>query len=343
MPSRRAVLCSCGLLAAGALAGCVDVSDLSRGPPAYSRWVYDPTDRFDAERVGYAMLDVEEYAAARDRLPESVTGLFDRFDRQVASVELGDVSRLTAVGFGSVEAGRAGLTLVAEGSFDPAALREEYRMPRDDEWTALGDRVGHDCWGYEAAFLADLQSYRGPEQSANPSLTVGVGLSTESVVVGAALGTDLRGTEPMDAALAASADPAHRYVVTDRPARDVTDTLEDEPFAVGVSEAVVRSLAAEVPDDQRLLREVLEGLRAIGLGTRAGDDLRTTLALVYDARELASLETVRTVVDEVADGDDVGDDGANVTVGLAQGGRVVVVRTDIGPAELVAGLEGVEL
>jgi len=121
------------------------------------------------------------------------------------------------------------------------------------------------------------------------------------------------------------------------------DTLEDEPFVVGVSEAVVEAVAAEVPADQPLLRDVLDGLRAIGLGTHAGDEPSTTLALVYDAGEFASLETVRTVVDEVADGEDVGDDGAQAEVGLAQGGRVVVVTAAVGPAALLAGVEGLEL
>ena len=343
MPSRRSVLGVCGLLAGTALAGCTDLSDVTRGPPAYSDWVYDAPARFGAERMGYATLDVERFAAARESLPDSVTGWLDRFDRQVGSVELGDLTRLTAVGFGSLDDGRAGLTLAAEGSFDPAALRGEYRMGRDDEWTNLDPRAGHDCWSYEASFLADLGDYRAPGQSTAPSVTAGVALSETSVVVGAALGTDLRGTDPMYAALDASEDPAERYVVTDRTARDVTDTLEQEPFVVGVSETVVEALAAGVPADQPLLREVLDGLRAIGLGTHAGQEPATTLALVYDAGEFASLETVRTVVEEVADGQDAGDDGARVNVGLAQGGRVVVVTAAVGPAELLAGLEGVEL
>ena len=343
MPSRRSVLGACGLLVGSGLAGCADLSDLSRGPPAYSRWVYDPTERFGADRVGYASLDVERFSATRDSLPDSVTGLLDRFDRQVGSVELGDLTRLTAVGFGSLEAGRAGLTLVAEGSFDPAALREEFRMRRDDEWSHLDARAGHDRWSYEAAFLADLEEYRGPAQSTAPAVTAGVALAEESVVVGVALDTGLRGVDPMDAALDAATDRGARYVATDRPARDVTDTLEDDPFVVGVSEPVVEALATEVPPDQPLLREVLEGLRAVGLGPDAGEEPSTTLALVYDAGEFASLDTVRTVVDEVVDGDDAGDDGARVAVGLAQGGRVVVVTAAVGPAELLAGLDGVEL
>jgi hypothetical protein len=343
VPSRRSVLGCCGLLGTATLAGCADLSDVTRGPPPYSRWVYDPTERFGAERVGYASLDVERFAAARDGLPESVTGLLDRFDRQVGSVDLGDLTRLTAVGFGSLEAGRAGLTLVAEGSFDPGALREEYRMRRDDEWTRLDPRGDHDCWAYEAPFLASLPEYRGPDQERAPSVTAGVALAEESVVVGATLATDLRGRAAMYAALDAAADPAARYVTVDRPARDVSDTLEDEPFVLGVNEAVVEALAAEVPADQPLLREVLDGLRAIGLGTRAGEEPSTTLALVYDPGEFASLDTVRTVVEEVADGDDVGDDGARVSVGLAQGGRVVVVSAAIGPSDLLAGLDGVDL
>lgn len=337
------VLGSCGLLAAGALSGCVDVADLSRGPPAYSRWVFDPTERFGAQRVGYGTLDIERFTAARASLPESVTGLLDRLDRQVASVEVRDLRRLTGVGFGSLADGRAGLSLVAEGTFDPAALREEYQMGRDDEWTSLGTHAGHDCWSYEASFLSDLREYRGSDQDRAPSATAGVALSEGSVVVGVALDTDLRGTDPMFASLAAASDPGARYVTTDRPARDVTDTLERQPFVVGVSDAVVDALATEVPPDQSLLRDVLEGLRSIGLATRAGEAPATTLALAYDAGEFASLDTVRSLVEEVADGDDAGDDGRRVRVGLAQGGRVVVVTADIGPGELLAGLDGVDL
>lgn len=159
VPSRRSLLGACGLLGASVLAGCADLADLSdytRGPPPFTEWLYDPTARFDAEHVGYATLDGDRLRATEGTVPPTVTELLARAERQFASVDQSDLSRLTAVGFGSIEAGRAGGTFVAEGSFDPDALRSDYRMRRDEEWTDLGDRAGFERWAYEAPFLASL-------------------------------------------------------------------------------------------------------------------------------------------------------------------------------------------
>jgi len=170
-------------------------------------------------------------------------------------------------------------------------------------------------------------------------VTVGVALSPSALVVGVTFASDLRGHEPMDAALAAHESAETRYAERARPANDVTDALESHLFVLGVSTAVVAALRREVSPDQQLPWQVLAGVRSIGHGTGAGEAASTTLVLAYDAGEYASPETVRSFAEKMDDGDDVGDDDTQVRVSLARAGRVVLVETDVAPSELVVGLD----
>lgn len=322
MPSRRAFLAGAATAGVAATAGCLDaVEGLvgGGGRPAYAGWLHDPSAVLSTERYAFATLDVAALRDARESLPESADDALGRADRLSESVGLADVDRLTALGYGDPEAGSAGLTLAADGSFDTAAVRAEIGVDDSRLVTDEGSRDGVQLYAYEPSLFAALRELQGPEQETPPNLTFGLGATDASLVVGAVLSPEVRGLAAVRAAVDSDAEAAEG-VATEQYVRDLLAVAGDRDLVLGLSRATVADLAARVDDEGT--RSLLADADGLGFGYALSDET-LRVALAADPTELADPDRVRRILDDTTDeaGDD---DGPSVErVGVARGGRVV--------------------
>lgn len=321
MPSRRRFLTSVAAAGVVAAAGCLDaVEGLvgAGGPPTYAGWLYDPAAVLPVERYAVATLDVAALRARRDDLPEPAQDSLGRGDRLTESVALDDLDRLTALGCGVPDAGTAGLTLVADGRFDTAAIRDEIGVDDSRLVTDEGAQQGLQLYAYEPSVFADLRRFQGPEQASPPDLTFGLGISETTLVGGIVLSPDTRGLAAVRAAADAHAG-ATDGVVADRYVRDLLVVVADHELGVALSRATVTDLATRVDDEQT--RSLLSDAQGLGFGyALTGETLR--MALAAAPADLADPDRVRSILEDLTD--DADDDGPTVErVGVARGGRVV--------------------
>lgn len=337
MPSRRDVLASVAVGGVATTAGCLDaVEGLvgDDGPAAYVDWLHDPTAVLPVERYAVATLDVAAVRDARERLPESVHDALGRADRLSESVGLADVDRLTAIGYGDPHAGRAGLTLAAEGAFDADAVRREIGVDDSSLVTDEGTREEFQLYAYEPSLFAGLREFQGATQPSPPDLTFGLGVREESLVVGAVLSPEVRGLAAVRAAVDSHAGSAEG-VGTERYVRDLLAVVGERELAVGLSRATVADLATRVDGEET--RSLLADSDGLGIGY-ALDEETLRVALAADAADLAAPDRVRSVVEDATE--DTGDEGPSVEqVGVARGGRVVYADLAV-PLETVVDAAG---
>lgn len=337
MPSRRTFLS--GVAAAGltATAGCLDaVEGLvgDDGVPAYADWLHDPDAVVATDRHAFATLDVAAVRAARGRLPDPAADALGRADRLSESVGLADVDRLTALGYGDPDAGSAGLTLAADGTFDTGAIRREIGVDDSHLVTDEGTHEGFQVYAYEPSLFADLRRFQGSEQSSPPDLTFGLGTTQTSVVVGAVLSPEVRGLAAVHAAVDSHVDERSGVVAT-QSVRDLLVVGGDRDLAVGLSRGAVADLAARVDDEAT--RSLLADADGLGFGY-ALDEETLRVAIAADPADLAAPDRVRSVLED-ATADDP-DDGPTVErVGVARGGRVVYADLAV-PLERVVAASG---
>lgn len=341
MPSRRRFLSG---VAAGltATAGCLNAVEGLVGddsPPAYATWLYDPAAVLPTDRYALATLDVAAVRETRETLPESADDALGRADRLSESVGLGDVDRLTALGYGAPQAGSSGLTLAAEGSFDTDAIRAEIGVDDSHLVTDEGARGEFRLYAYEPSLFGTLREFQGPDQSEPPDLTFALGMTAESLVVGTVLSSEVRGLAAVRAAVDArvsAADDATGGVLGEQYVRDLLVVVGDRELVVGLSRATVADLAARVDDEET--RSLLADADGLGFGYALADEtLRVALAAA--PTDLADPDRVRSILEDSTD-DESEDDGQTVErVGVARGGRVVYADLAV-PLETVVDAAG---
>lgn len=338
MPSRRGFLSGVATGSVVASAGCLDAVEglVDDDLPAYANWLHDPAAVLPVERYAVATVDVGAVRARRDDLPEAARDSLDRADRLAESVSLGDLDRLTALGYGVPDAGTAGLTLTAAGAFDADAVRREIGVRDSRLVTDEGSRDGFQLYAYEPSLFAELREHQGPDQPTPPDLTFGLGVSETALVGGVVLSPNARGLAAVRAAVDAHAD-ATEEIVADRYVRDLLVVAGDRELAVVCSRATVTDLAPRV-DDERM-RELLADARGLGAGYALADE-RLRVALAGDPAYLADPDRVRSVVEDATDG--ATGDGTTVDrVGVARGGRVVYADLSVPLATIAAVADGV--
>lgn len=321
MPSRRRFLTGITTAGVAATAGCLDaVEGLvgGEGPPASADWLHDPVAVLPIERYAVATLDVATLRARRGDLPEPVQDGLGRADRLSESVALGDVDRLTALGYGDPDAGTAGLTLVAGGRFDAAAIRREIGVDDSRLVTDEGTREELQLYAYEPSVFAELRRFQGPEQASPPDLRFGLGVSESVLVGGVVLSPDTRGLTAVRAAVDTHADETDG-IATDQRVRDLLAVVADHELGVVLSRATVADIATRV-DDERT-RSLLADAQGLGFGYALGDET-LRVALAADPADLADPDRVRSVLEDTTE--DTDEDGPTVEqVGVARGARVV--------------------
>lgn len=317
------MLAGVGAAAAG-LGGCIERLSPG-GPPGYTRWLYDPATVLPADRRGFLTLAVDRALRERDRLPGSVVGPLERLDRQYDALDLSAVERLTTQAYGT-GTGRFAATAVLEGSFDPgavaAALRER-TAGGEATLDARGTYRDYRLYAYAPDYLAGAL---GAPDGAGVSL--GFGLRTDALVVGAAVHEAVTGVEAARAAVDAAAAQRRRYYAASVDARTVVDALEGATLVGGVA---LPSFRRHVPAGRETLRAVADDLRAVGTGASLAG-ATTKLVLVYGSPANADPGTVRSLLER-----DGGDGGVGVErIAVTADGRGLVVTTTLDPAELPA-------
>lgn len=335
MPSRRRFLTGVATAGAVATAGCLDaVEGLvgSGGQPTYAAWLHDPAAVLPVERYTVATLDVAALRARRDDLPEAARDGLGRVDRLTESIALGDVDRLTALGYGDPDAGVAGLTLVADGRFDTASIRDETGVDDSRLVTDEGTREGLQLYAYEPSVFADLGRFQGPEQASPPDLTFGLGVGESTLVGGLVLSPDTRGLAAVRAAADAHAGSTDG-IVADQYVHDLLVVVADHELGVTLSQATVADLAVRV-DDVRT-RSLLADAQGLGFGYALPDET-LRMALAAAPSDLADPDRVRSILEDATEETDDGDGPTVERVGVARGGRVVYADLAV-PLETVTG------
>ncbi|WP_255197029.1 hypothetical protein [Halorarius litoreus] len=339
MPSRRTFLAGLASAGVATTAGCVGGLDRlvgGGGPPAYTDWLHRPVTATAPDRYVAASLDVAAVRANRETLPDSARDALDRADRLAGSVSLADVDRLTALGYGAPDAGSAGLTLAAKGTFDTAAIRAEIGADDSSLVVDEGTREGFQRYSYEPSLFADLRQFQGDEQPTPPDLTFGLAASDAALVAGLVLSPDVRGLAAVRAAVDTHTG-AETGVTDDRAMADLFATVGDRTLAVGLSTALTRDLATQV--DDAATRSLLDDADGLGFGYALADET-LRVALAADPTDLADPERVRTILEDATD--DEGEDGPTVErVGVARSGRVVYADLAVPVARVVDAGENV--
>lgn len=336
MPSRRHLLAAAGTASVASLAGCLDALAGGGTRTDYAGWLHEPRGVIDVDRHAVATLDVGAVRARRDHLSGEADDALGRLDRESESVDLADVDRLTALGYGDPEVGAAGLTLVADGRFDVEAIRGEMGVADSSLVTHEGAHGEFDLYAYEPSVFADLRRFRGPDQQRAPDLTLGLGVTQSTLVGGAVLHPEVRGLAAVRAAIdAGSGDAAG---LTDgRHQRDLLAVVGDRPLATSLSRATVADLATRVEDPGTW--GVLTDAAGLGAGYALGEE-RLRVALAAEPTDLADPDRVRSVLQDATDGDD----GPSVEgVGVARGGRVVYADLAVSAERIAAAVDGFSL
>lgn len=320
MPRRRAVLGGAGAAALAGLAGCTQAlrEAVDRDDRPYGRWLHAPDAVFPADRHAFATLDLGAVRRYDRELPDPAGDVLGQLDRAADAVDLADVERLTALGYGSLP--RVGVTLAATGRFDPGAVRESL-SPATGGVDDLGSYRGHHLYAYAPGFLADLDRFAA--DGTRPDVSLALGTSRSSLVGSVLLSPETRAASAVRASLDARAGEEPRYVSSGREVYDLLATVGDRAFALGCSAGTVAALRDRLPDERDTLRSILEDCRGFGLGITLPDTV-LTLALSYRPADVVSLDRVRALLEEATD-DEKAPDVRGVSV--VQRGRVV--RADL--------------
>lgn len=333
MPSRRRFLRAAGATAlAAGLAGCSG----SASRPSYADWLYDPALAL-GERPpwrGFLTADVEAVWANREALPEEWVAATTSFDRSVESVDIEDVDRLTAVGFGDVDLTTVGVTAALTGDIRPEPVVREFTAGSVTERDPV---AGHRLFGYAPGFLGSIRRNGTVAQG-----TFGLAVAEERAVAGAMLAPEATASDAVAAMVRAGAGDAAR--LTDE--RDVDTMLRafDAPtlgmpgFALGVAfDPSITTVVAEwIPTGWRTLGAIVDDLRAVGVGLRFGTtDALTEFVFVYDPGSIAENENLRAAVRKLTR-DSRNPNSGLISARLGPDGSSLVVRTAVSPAEIWA-------
>lgn len=326
MPSRRNVL-RAGALGVAALAGCTALDD---GPPRYARWLHDANAVFDTDHYAYASLDVPTLQANSDRLPGEFQSGLDRAREFSESIALDDIDRLLATGYGQPQRGRAGLTLIATGSFDTdavdAEIQETFRPIEDGLVTPEGTHRGYRCYASTPALGRDWAQFQGPDQSEAPDFTFGVGHSSNALVASVTLGLDLNALDGVIAAV--DARTGNAAGLTERaPVRHCLSVTDDHALVAGISEAGLATLGRETAGENESALAMAKGLV---LGYQLDPD-QLRVAFVFDPSELLSRDRLRSLVDDLFGTDEADRELDIERIGVARDGRVIYADIAVGP------------
>ncbi|WP_276257601.1 twin-arginine translocation signal domain-containing protein [Haloglomus litoreum] len=330
MPSRRRFLATVGATAAAVgLAGC----SASVGEPPAERWLYDPGTALGQPFPWQAYLSVDVPAAweRREQLPEEWVATATSFDRGVSSVDLADLRRVTALGFGTEGLTTMGTTVAFTGDIEPRPVVREFTRGSVTEYDPVAD---HRLFGYAPGFLARIQ-----REDVTARGTLGLAVGEDRAVAGGLLAPEGEAVDAVAAMVrAGAAGESDTVTGADPDLRAVgralnASPLEPPPVSGGVAfdEGLAERLAGAIPEEWPTLAATVDDLQAVGVGLRFAENATlTSFVFVYDPRSIAEDENLQAAVRKLTSESGSPDSGV-VGVRLGPGGRSVVVRTTVSP------------
>lgn len=338
MPSRRQFLATVGATAAAAgLAGC---TSSAREPPA-ERWLYDPSSALGRSLPWQSYLSVDVPAAWRHRelLPDEWVATATSFDQGVDSVDVSDLRRATALGFGTRDLTTIGATVALTGDIDSGQVVHEFTRGSVTEHDPVAD---HRLFGYAPGFFERIH-----RRGVTASGTLGLAVGEEGAVAGGLLAPTGSAVEAVAAMVRAGTGTGSGAPGTDPDLRSVGRALSASPLGsppvaggVAFTEGLATRAAEAVPADWPTLAATVDDLRAFGVGLRFADrDTLTSFVFVYDPRSVAEDENLRAAVRKLATRSDDPDSGV-VGVRLGPDGRSLVVRTTVSPRAVWTDFRG---
>lgn len=339
MPSRRQFLATVGAVAGAAgLAGCTEGGGEA---PTYEGWLYDPGAALGRSFPWQAFLsaDVPTAWRRRDRLPEEWVASATAFDQGVDSVDIGDLQRLTALGFGTADTATAGVTVALDGDIDPRPVAGEFaRGPTVAEHDPV---AGHRLFGYTPAFLERVRRNGVTAQG-----SLGLAVAEGRAVAGGLLSPDAHAVDTVATMARAGAGsraegesgPEEGVDGPDPDLRSVGRALSASPLGtppvvsgIAFDERVAIDIAAAIPSQWPTLAATVDDLRAFGVGLRFADTgTLTEFVFAYDPRSIAENENLRAAARKLTDESEAPNSGI-VGVRLGPDGRSLVVRTTVSP------------
>jgi hypothetical protein len=291
--------------------------------PDYAAWLYDPTPLLSVDNRLYATFDVARLYEHRDLLPEGLFSVFDWVDGHLDAVDIRALGNVTTTAYTEFDRGRwsttpeSGLTLVADGRFDGAAIAAE--LDALDDVTDAGTHAGYRL--HTRRFDWDLGSL-GDHTAA---LTVATG--PDALVLGVTFDVDEAPERAATLALDARRGEADTVADAHGDAEALLGELGETTFGVGVD---VRTdyLDNFVADDREDLDAVAADVVGLGLDLDfEGAALRGDTLVVFadaDAAADADVESLVTDPDQtkLRDAD------------LTRDGRVVRVKSSVDAGEL---------
>jgi hypothetical protein len=327
MPSRRRFLATVGATAAAVgLAGC----STAVGEPPAERWLYDPAAVLDQPFPWQAYLSVDVPTAwkRREQLPNEWVATATSFDQTVESVDMSDLDRVTALGFGTEGLTTMGATVALTGDIEPRPVVHEFTRGSVTEHEPV---AGHRLFGYTPPFF-DRVHRNGVTSRGSLGLAVGEG----QAVAGGLLAPEGTAVNAVAAMVRTRAGASER--LPDGDLRSVGRALAASPLgsppvsgAVAFDPDLAVRLAEAIPDDWPTLAATVDDLRAIGVGLRFTEDATlTSFVFVYDPRTITENENLQAAVRKLNDESGTPDSGV-VGVRLGPDGRSLVVRTTVSP------------
>jgi hypothetical protein len=338
MPSRRTFLRAAGATAlAAGVAGCSGSGSGDTGP-AYERWLYDPGPAVEAPLPWQAFLSVDVPAAwaRRDQLPEEWVATASSFDRTVETVDLTDLDRITALGFGSADLTTLGATAAVTGDVDAAAVADEFAA--GSSVVAHDPVAGYRLFGYAPAFFERIR-----RNDVTARGTLGLAVTDGCAVAGGLLSPDGHAVAPVARMVRAGAGPGDDGGVAppDGDLRSVVRALDDPAVGVppvasgiGFDEGVALTISEAIPPQWPTLAATVDDIRAFGVGLRfATDETLTEFVFVYDPRTIAEDENISAAIRKFTN-ESANPDSGIIGARLGPDGRSLVVRTTVSPETL---------
>lgn len=343
MPSRRRFLRAAGATAlAAGLAGCGGQPTR----PGYTDYIYDPTVALGQQPPwrGFLTADVSSVWAERGALPEEWVAATDSFDQSVESVDIEDIDRLTAVGFGDLNLTTVGVTAALTGDIRQQPVVREFAAGSVEEHDPVAD---HRLFSYAPGFLQRVEHNGAVAQG-----TFGLAVAEGRAVAGAMLSPEGTAREAVAAMVRSGArgDASGRTGTAGVPDPDLDvlvrafdgPTLGMPGFATGVAfdSDIARAVAERVPTKWPTLGAAVDDLRAVGTGLRfVTTEALTEFVFVYDPRSIAENDNLRAALRKLTRESRNPNSGL-ISVRLGPDGRSVVVRSSVSPEQIWADYRG---
>jgi len=322
--SRRSFLKTSGLaalLGVVGTAGCLETVDdaVGGGPPDYANWLYDPTEVYDSDYVGFGTFDVQTVYENQDELPQGMIDRLDEANEEIDFVDLETMENVTGIAYGYPNRDHGGGSMVVSGEFDVDAITAEIE---EESPEAVETRTEGDYTLY--TFTTERQG--DDEDDAVDTNSATIAVSGEQVLVGGMRAPDATSEDAVTTMIEAESGDVARLHDENEDADELVSQLGDATLVMGGTfDANLTNFTDEATPDEVVA--VVDDLVAVGAASDVnGDTVEHVMAFVYEDGDAASTEDVEAVLDNVEEMSDRAEDQLEDR-SVSKDGRTVLVST----------------